>query len=115
MDRDGSGKIHLDEWLAGRDAYSRDFKRAYQGIRTFVTAIFDAFDTDGEKGLSPGEYKAFLASHGVPTHSADAIFNTLDQNHNGVLSRDEFLDHAVQFNFADDPSAVGNQLFGPLD
>lgn len=115
MDKDQSGKIPLEEWLAGREAYSRNFKRAYQGVRTIVGAIFDAFDTDGTKGLSPDEYKAFLTSHGISTRGADDTFKILDQNHNGVLSRDEFLDLAVQFNFSDEPSAVGNQLFGPLD
>ena len=45
---------------------------------------------------------------------ADEMFNKLDLDNDGSISKNELMELAEQFFIGDDPNAPGNAFFGPV-
>jgi Ca2+-binding EF-hand superfamily protein len=76
--------------------------------------VFDVLDTDGSGTIGPDEYDQFLRVYGLDDSRATEAFAIFDTDGNGSLSRDEFAVLIADFFVAEDPSAPGNAIFGPL-
>ena len=76
--------------------------------------IFDFADADGDGRIAEREHLAFLGAYGVATDAARESFRRLDQDGDGFIRQDEFLQSAEDFFLGDDPNAPGTWLFGPL-
>ena len=54
-------------------------------------AIFDQIDTDKSGTIEPMELMCYLLGQGQEHESVSQLFAVMDQNSDGVISRDEFL------------------------
>ncbi|MFJ8031385.1 EF-hand domain-containing protein [Streptomyces sp. NPDC096032] len=87
-------------------------------VRAETTAtadvMFDAVDDNRDGRISRTEHRRLIdAWHGRPVDTAD-VFEHLDQDGDGCLSRSEFAFLWTQFWTSDDPGDPGNLMCGPL-
>ncbi|XP_013407491.1 sarcoplasmic calcium-binding protein [Lingula anatina] len=74
----------------------------------------DFADANDDGFITRDEHKAFFYGRGVPVkHSAD-VFKVLDTDGDGILSREEFIQGAVDFVFSEDENSPYVHFIGPL-
>jgi D-3-phosphoglycerate dehydrogenase len=83
----------------------------YVEIVVRADEVFDV-DEDGTIGLS--EFSDFYGVFGLAVSLAETVFDELDADGDGVITRSELLDISRQFYRSDDVEAAGNVLFGPI-
>jgi Ca2+-binding EF-hand superfamily protein len=114
-DADQNSEITLEEWLKYHENLLSDKSRALQTILPSVFAMFDVMDSDGNGSITMGEYKNFMHAFGVPEKwIGEDVFQKLDLNKDGSISKKELGDVVDQMYFNPDPSCAGNVLFGVL-
>lgn len=112
-DGDGDGGVDIDEWLAYWQLALEDDAR-YEAEATAITdRLFSVFDLDEDDRIGPAEFADFYGVFGLGTDLAATVFDTLDSDGDGVITRDELLEISRQFYRGDDVAAAGNVLFGP--
>ena len=74
-------------------------------------SVFDTIDTNGDGFIDLAEWRVHYECHGTPVKYAKASFNAIDTNHDGLLSREEFLSYHHEYFFTSESSL----LCGPLD
>lgn len=84
-----------------------------QRLKDSATTIFDMMDEDGDGRGTPREYALWLNAF-TPEADAQAAFERLDVNGDGVLTRDEAVGLLKEFLLSNDPEAPGNHLMGML-
>lgn len=83
-----------------------------QAVAGTAEAMFEAVDENGDDMISPAEYHQLIeAWNGTETDTSE-VFALLDLNHDGHLSRQEFITHWTEFWAGDDPAAPGSWVFG---
>jgi Ca2+-binding EF-hand superfamily protein len=115
--RDGVGSEHitLDEWLAYHEDLLSDRDRLEEGIVGLANVIFDVLDADGDGLITRDEYRKYLEAHGLDAARADEVFQRLDRNDDGYISRAEVEHIVVDYYFKEDPSSPIELIFGPVD
>jgi len=108
IDVDRDGKISLDEWLA----YHEKILVEQRQNTTWVSFIFDALNEDMNGHLCKKEWQDLFKAHHIPTVYVDEIFAKLDADGNGYLSKEEVIERLNEFYFSNDPTAIGNCMFG---
>ena len=73
--------------------------------------LYDVVDTNRDGFLSLQEYEKSLAASGFDADTAKFVFNTINTNHDGKISREELRQHNLGFWFTPDPEYTGR--FGP--
>jgi len=73
-------------------------------------AIFDSIDSEEKGAISLEEYQTWFDSFGLAGDSTQ-VFQGLDHNGDGLISKDEFRQLTYEFAKAD-ANAAGNSLFG---
>ena len=111
-DKDGDGRVSLEEYLASWDVTLSDKRLTEQLVFGYYRSVLDLWDRDGDGRLSGVEYVALLGCYGVPEEVAREAFQHLDQNVNGYLAAEEILQLTRDF-YGDDPDAPGNWVMGP--
>ncbi|MCB8926863.1 MAG: EF-hand domain-containing protein [Ardenticatenaceae bacterium] len=115
-DRDGDGKVTLEEYLNLADFQRRmGFEYEMKQVTHLFVAIFDTIDLDGDGQITRDEYKLFFEAWGIDTALAEAAYAQMDFNEDGRLSRGAFLQYGSNFYINDEPDVVGNYLFGPYE
>jgi juvenile hormone diol kinase len=112
-DANDDGSVNLDEWLeywAG--ALHGDGEYA-DVVTSLVSRLFELFDTDEDGDIGPDEYCNFFGVYGLSASLARETFRELDGDDDGVISREELMEHVEEFYRGDNPGAPGNLLFGP--
>ncbi|MEU1282886.1 EF-hand domain-containing protein [Kitasatospora sp. NPDC058444] len=59
-----------------------------------IKAMFDRYDEDGDGKITAAEYALAaneMGDHDVTISMAEALINSMDTNHDGVLTFEEFL------------------------
>jgi Ca2+-binding EF-hand superfamily protein len=112
VDRDGG--VDLDEWLAYWQIALEDDARYEAEAEAITDRLFTVFDTDEDGEIGPDEFCDFYGVFGLGANLARSIFIELDQNQDGVISRDELLEIGREFYRGNDPEAPANLLFGPI-
>jgi len=113
-DKSGDNAISLEEWLAYMDKILNIEEAAGRTVTSLATLITNMVDIDGNGRITPQEYALFLKAYNVDERLFDDIFQHLDLNGDGYLSRDEIFNLVHQFYLSDDPQAPGNWLVGPF-
>ena len=114
MDKDGDGKVDVDEWLADCEATVGSPEQYNELIVAVANQVFDLLDLDGDGEVSSDEYATWLCAHGGSRAAAAEAFTKLDLNGDGHISREEMKILLNDFYFSDDPEAPGTWLFGNL-
>lgn len=116
-DTDQNGEVTLEEWF---DFHEKELKTDQPywkipeeaGGPTPQEFLFDILDRDGDGVIGWHEYSLFLTAYAVKEELHETIFQKLDLDKDGAISRDEWITLADQF-YADDADAPGNWLMGP--
>jgi Ca2+-binding EF-hand superfamily protein len=110
-DLNRDNKVSLDEVLTLVDV----LPTMPDAVTGTAEAMFEATDENSDGEISAAEYHQLIeAWNGVETDT-DEIFPLLDLNHDGHLSRAEFVTHWTEFWAGDDPSAPGTWVFGRFE
>ncbi|RPI06941.1 MAG: EF-hand domain-containing protein [Ignavibacteriae bacterium] len=114
-DLDQNSEITEEEWLQYHEELLTNKSKAMQTILPSVFALFDVMDADGNGSISMTEYRNFMHAFGVPDKwIGDEVFQKLDINKDGSISKKEMGEVVDQMYFNPDPSCPGNYLFGIL-
>lgn len=115
LDTDGDGRISPEEYRAGMTRAfieGPDFERVF---RPAAESIAQLADTDGDGSIDFAEFTRILDAFGASAGDAHAAFNRLDRDSSGTLTVAELVQATREYYTSDDPNAVGNWLFGPID
>ncbi|WP_026421237.1 EF-hand domain-containing protein [Actinokineospora inagensis] len=110
-DTDADGTISKAEWTTAMERPEFIDKVALP----FALAVFDLADKDSSGSLSVEEMIAGQARSGISEAETRRMFEALDADHDGSVSRDEYANAIREFYLSDDPNAVGNLMVGNLD
>ena len=78
----------------------------------FIESLFDLFDTNQSGFIELNEYERLLLACNYDAGSANIVFNIVDADHNGKISRKELRDYNTKFwFFPEDTEATG--MYGP--
>lgn len=113
-DGDGDGGVDLDEWLAYWQITLADDSRYASEVAALTDRLFTVFDLDEDNSIGAAEFIDFYGIFGLSVDLAQTVFVELDEDGDGVISRDELLAASRDFFRGDDPEASGNLLFGPF-
>ncbi|MFC5290254.1 EF-hand domain-containing protein [Actinokineospora guangxiensis] len=81
-------------------------------VTATASALFDAADANRDDLISATEYRALIEAWSGRRADTDAVFDILDDDADGHLSREDFTELWTQFWAGDDPAAPGNWVFG---
>lgn len=113
-DVDGDGGVDLAEWLAYWQLALGDDARYEAEVVAITDRLFTVFDLDEDDRIGLGEFTDFYGVFGLGGRLAATVFDTLDSDGDGVITREELLEISRQFYRSDDVTAAGNVLFGPF-
>jgi juvenile hormone diol kinase len=114
-DDDADGGVDLEEWLEYWEGVLEEDDRYSREVASVTARLFEIFDTDEDGVLGPREFCDFYGIFGLSASLARDVFQELDADDDGFMSREELLEVARQFYRSDDPEARGNLLYGPYD
>ena len=77
--------------------------------------MFDTVDANGDGSIDLSEWRVHYECCGIPVEHAKASFDAMDTNHDGVVSREEFLAYYLEFFFSTEDTLNSSILYGPLD
>jgi len=107
LDRNGDGKVDLEEVAAYYNGLIKD-GTGDQMVDSAVTVGVQAIDTDGDDKISREEFTAFYKINPrEPVKNIDAIFDKLDLDKDGFLTKDELAKLWKQFYFSTNPNDPG--------
>jgi Ca2+-binding EF-hand superfamily protein len=109
-DTDSGGTVTKEEWNAAME--KPDF--VDRVALPFALAVFDVADTDNSGRLSVNEMIAAQTRAGITEEETRRMFDALDSDHDGEVTRDEYAKAIREFYLSEDPNAVGNLMVGNL-
>ncbi|XVS62222.1 EF-hand domain-containing protein [Actinosynnema sp. CA-299493] len=115
MDQDGDGKVDLREMTEGfRQALADPTLYPHQ-VGPVGDCYFDLIDLDGDDRVDQAEFgEIFGLAGNVSPEDCAAVFDALDVDGSGGLSRDEFHQALAEFFYGDNPDAPATHLFGRI-
>ncbi len=114
-DGDGDGGVDLDEWLGYWAGALSDDARYEAEAEAIADRLFAVFDLDEDGRIGAGEFEGFYGVFGLAVELARTVFEALDADGDGAITRDELLDLSREFYRGSDAGAAGNLLFGPFE
>jgi len=113
-DISGDGNVTIVEWL-GACKSVLETKVGHENIDFFGTTIYESLDINHDKRITYEEFKVFHEVYDIYDEVVTPqVYNILDANHNGTLSKDEIIEAVNQFFYSNNPNLPGNFLFGKI-
>ena len=107
-DANGDGTVDLGEVLLLVDK----LPTMAEVVTATADTLFEAVDANGDGRISPEEHRRLVETWNGQPVDMTGIFQLLDQNNDGHLSRAGFAQLWQQFWTSDDPAEPGNWLCG---
>lgn len=114
-DRDGDGRVSLDEMLAVLEPATRDPEHYPEQFGQIGEFFFALADTDGDDKIDLDEFTQIFGATGRASgEECSEVFDQLDLEGPRALSRSEYHRALREFLYGNDPAAPANHLFGRL-
>ncbi|MEV8315818.1 EF-hand domain-containing protein [Streptomyces sp. NPDC059900] len=114
-DADKDDRVTLAEATRAFDVTFADRARYMEELAPVADRFFDLADADGDGSISLAEFTDIFGSTGrAPDAECAEVFNALDLDDSGALSRAEYHKAASEFFYGDDPDSPAVHLFGRL-
>ena len=113
FDSDGDGVVEQDEYIAGMDAWLEHRESFEAAMDAIVGSFYRIVDRDGDGRIDQEERTLNYRAHDLDEAAARAVFEKLDRNGDGVISKDEMVTSILEAYYAEDPEAPGNWLALP--
>ncbi|MEU3460457.1 EF-hand domain-containing protein [Streptomyces sp. NPDC006733] len=115
-DADKDDRVTLTE-LTEAFATTFDDRAHYpEDLAPVADLFFDLADGDGDGAVNRTEFTHIFGSTGrAPDRECAAVFDALDLDASGKLSRAEYHRAASEFFYGDDAGSPANHLFGRID
>lgn len=114
-DTDMDDRVTSTELTQAFAAAFADRARYTEDLAPVADCFFDLADSDGDGTISLAEFTHIFGSTGRAADSECAeVFNALDLDSSGFLSRDEFHKATSEFFYGDDPNSPANHIFGRI-
>ncbi|MFI9718930.1 EF-hand domain-containing protein [Streptomyces sp. NPDC052396] len=105
MDANADGRLTFEEYDAWVDADKFD-----NICRFALGSLFDLVDADGDKALNQAEFTTLRTALNNPPGNAEAAFDALDTDGDGLVARDAYL-AAIRAYVVGDSSPMGEVLY----
>ncbi|MEV0621775.1 EF-hand domain-containing protein [Nonomuraea sp. NPDC050404] len=114
-DADKDDMVTTAELTQAFAATFADRARYPEELAPVADLFFDLADGDADGAISLTEFTHIFGSTGRASDDECAeVFNTLDLDASGALSRAEYHKAASEFFYGDDPGSPANHIFGRL-
>ncbi len=113
-DTDKDDKISLAEFLQAYERTLVNDGTYEQFVKPFLDNIFPLIDINKDDKLQLNEFTKLYQGFRNPVENAQMIFNLLDGNGDGVLSKEEVYQHFYDFHFSQDVVKPANAFFGEI-
>ncbi|XP_013399032.1 sarcoplasmic calcium-binding protein [Lingula anatina] len=110
---DDNAQISEEEFLKNHMLMFNDSKNRAHLADSFVIE-FIAIDADGDGYISPREHAAYFYGIGIPTEYSRRIFDIMDTNKDGLISKEEFTQAQMEFWLGEEENNIYNEFHGPL-
>lgn len=115
VDMDESGRVTLEEWLAYHEEMLQDEERFEATALMSIKVMFELMDRNRDGSITLEEYSEWMRAFRIGEQdTTKEVFQKLDLNENGILSKEEVLQLTREFFYSDDPEARGNWALGPF-
>jgi Ca2+-binding EF-hand superfamily protein len=110
VDADGNKSVTKEEWHAamGDPGYVESV------AIPFACSVFDLADKDKSGKLTVDEMIAAQSKAGISEEETRQMFDKLDTDDDGYVTRDEYEEAIREFYLSDDPDAAGNLMVGNI-
>ncbi|MGW5866513.1 EF-hand domain-containing protein [Streptomyces sp. NPDC055239] len=114
-DADKDDRVTLAEVTQAFAATFTDRAHYPEELAPIADRFFDLADVDGDGAISRTEFTHIFGSTGRAADDECAeVFNALDLDASGSLSRAEYHKAVSEFFYGDDPGSPANHIFGRL-
>ncbi|MEU6672700.1 EF-hand domain-containing protein [Streptomyces sp. NPDC046853] len=114
-DADKDDRVTLAEAIQAFDVTFADRARYMEELAPVADRFFDLADADGDGAISLAEFTHIFGSTGrAPDEECAEVFNALDLDASGALTRAEYHKAASEFFYGDDPDSPAIHIFGRL-
>jgi Ca2+-binding EF-hand superfamily protein len=115
VDVDESGSVTLEEWLAYHEKMLQDEASFAGSVLTVIEAMFELMDRNGDGIITLEEYGEWMRAFRIEEQDiTEKVFQKLDLDRDGAVSKKEMLELTREFFYSDDPDAPGNWALGPF-
>ncbi|SHF01678.1 EF-hand domain-containing protein [Streptoalloteichus hindustanus] len=105
-------ELTLDEYVQGVTSIRQQEIR--KAMTQYSEALFEVVDSDRNNKISKDEFVRYGRALGVPADEAGNVFQRMDVDGDGELSRNEFARNMYDFFAGTDAKAIGNELIGRI-
>jgi Ca2+-binding EF-hand superfamily protein len=104
------GQVTCDEYVKAYGIWMENRHELESFIDEYLTTVFHIIDHNGEGNI---ELEEFMKINVIDTVEEGLyVFEKLDTDKNGYLSKDELVRHWLTFCYSTDPSEAGNLMIG---